>query len=100
MLEDSLTFQLPSLALLKGDKIPEKKDRSAKCQSMTLLALIFMKSSMYVIKIVKNKNSKTKIVVPFIYSSFTLISTLIFHFQQLHFKNKILSRIANIYDGY
>ena len=47
MLEDSLTFQLPSLALLKGDKIPEKKDRSAKCQSMTLLALIF-KSSMYV----------------------------------------------------
>ena len=78
MLEDSLTFQLPSLALLKGDKIPEKKDRSAKCQSMTLLALIFMKSSMYVIKIVKNKNSKTKIVVPFRYSSFTLISTLIF----------------------
>ena len=55
---------------------------------------------MYVIKIVKNKNSKTKIVVPFIYCPFTLISTLIFHFQQLHFKNKILSRIANIYDGY
>ena len=43
---------------------------------------------------------KTKIVVPFIYSSFTLISTLIFDFQHLHFKNKILSRIANIYDGY
>ena len=44
-----------------------KKDRSAKCQAMTLLALIF-KSSMYVIKIVKNKYSKTKIVVPFTYS--------------------------------
>ena len=78
---------------------PEKKDRSAKCHSMTLLALIF-KSFMYVIRIVKNKNSKTKIVVPFIYSSFTLISTLILHFDQLHFRNKILSRIANIYDGY
>ena len=25
---------------------------------------------------------------------------LYFHFCQLHFKNKILSRIANIYDGY
>ena len=74
---------------------PEKKDRSAKCHSMTLLALIF-KSFMYVIRIVKNKNSKTKIVVPFIYSSFTLI----FHFHQLHFKNKILSPVANIYDGY
>ena len=34
--------------------IPEKKDQSAKCQSMTLLALIF-KSSMYVIKIEKQK---------------------------------------------
>ena len=51
---------------------------------------------MYVIKIVKNKNSKTKIVVPLIYCPFTLI----FHFQQLHFNNKILSRIAYIYDGY
>ena len=39
-------------------------------------------------------------MVPFIYSSFTLISTLIFHFHHLHFKNKILSRIANIYDDY
>ena len=77
----------------------EKKDRSAKCQSMTLLTLI-AESSMYVKKIVKNRNSKTKIVVPLIYSSFALIPTLIFHFQQLHFKSKILSRIANIYDGY
>ena len=66
---------------------------------MTLLVLIF-KSSMYVIKFMKNKNLKTKIVVPFIYSSFTLIYTIIFHFQQLHFKNKILSRMANIYDDY
>ena len=65
---------------------------------MTSLVLIF-KSSMYVIKIVKNKNSKTKILVPFIYSSFTLISILIFDFHQLHFKKKILSRIANINDG-
>ena len=99
MLEDSLIFQLSILAPLKGKKNENldapKKERSAKCQSMTLLALIF-KSSMYVIKIVKNKNSKTKIVVTFIYSSFTLL----FHFHQLHFKNKILSRIANIYDGY
>ena len=66
---------------------------------MTILAMIF-KSSMYVIKIVKNKNSETKFVVPFRCFSFTLISTLIFYFHQLHFKNKILSRIANIYDGY
>ena len=84
ILEDSLTFQLSSLAPSKGEKmktlIPEKKDQSAKCQSMMLLALIFI-SSMYEIKIVNNKNSKTKIVVPFIYSSFTLISTLIFHFH-------------------
>ena len=48
----------------------------------------------------ENKSLKTKIVVPFIYSSFTLISTLIFHFHQLHFKNKILSRITHIYDSY
>ena len=48
----------------------------------------------------ENKSLKTKIVVPFIYSSFTLISTLIFHFHHLQFKNKILSRIAIIYDGY
>ena len=53
---------------------------------------------MYVIKIVKNKNLKTKIVVPFIHCPFTLISTLAFHFQQLHFNNKILLRIAYIYD--
>ena len=55
---------------------------------------------MYVLKVVKNKNLKTKIVVRFIYCSFTLSSTLIFQFQQLHFNNKILSRIAYIYDGY
>ena len=99
MLEDSLTFKLSSPAPSKGEnwelRSTKKKDRSAKCQSMTLLALIFI-SSMYVIKIVK-KNSKIKIAVPFIYF---LISSLIFHFHQLLFKNKILSRIANIYDGY
>ena len=100
MLEDSLTFKLSSLTPLKEEnwklRSPKKKkDRSAKCQSMTLLALIFI-SSMYVIKTVK-KNSKTKIAVPFIYF---LICSLIFHFHQLLFKNKILSRIANIYDGY
>ena len=103
MLEDSLTFQLSSVASLKEKQRKlrslKKKKRSAKCQSMTLLALIFT-SSLCVIKIVKNKNSKTKIVVPFIYSSFMLISTLIFHFHQKHFKNKILSQIANTYDGY
>ena len=66
---------------------------------MTLLALIF-KSSMYVTKIVKNKNLKKKNCGFFIYSSFSLISTLIFYFHQLHFKNKILSRIANIYGSY
>ena len=55
---------------------------------------------MYIIKIVKNKNSKAKIVLPFIYCPFTLISTLIFDFQQLHFNNKILSRIAYRYYGY
>ena len=39
---------------------PEKKERSAKHQSMTLLALIF-KSSMHVIKIVKMKTRKQKL---------------------------------------
>ena len=47
----------------------------------------------------ENQNLKTKIVFPFP-SSFTLISTLIFHFHQLYFKNKTLSRITNIYDSY
>ena len=59
MTEDSLTFQLSSLVPFKGEKNenldPRKKDQSAKCQSMMLLALIF-KSSMFVTKIVKNKN--------------------------------------------
>ena len=48
----------------------------------------------------ENKNSKAKIVVPFICSSFTLISTLIFHFHQLHLKNKTLSRITDMHDSY
>ena len=64
MLEDSLTFQLSSLAPLKGKKNenldPPKKERLAKCQSMTLLALLF-KSSMYVMKIVKTKIRKQKL---------------------------------------
>ena len=65
MLEDSLTFQLFSLAPLKGKKKnenldPRKKDRLAKCQSMTLVASIF-KSSMYVMKIVKTKVPKQKL---------------------------------------
>ena len=65
MLEDSLTSQLSSLAPLKGEKkgklrSPKKKDQSAKCQSMTLLALIF-KSSMYVMKIMKTKIRKQKL---------------------------------------
>ena len=51
MLEDSLIFQLFILAPLKGKKNENldapKKERSAKCQSMTLLALIF-KLSVYV----------------------------------------------------
>ena len=76
MLEDSLTFKLSSLAPLKEKRKNEnldarKKERSAKCKSMTLLALI-LKSSMHVLKILYYKNSNTKIVVPFIYSSFTL----------------------------
>ena len=60
---------------------------------MTLLALI-LKSSMYVQKF-ENKNCGSF----YIFLLYTLISTLIFHFHQLHFKNKILLRIANIYDG-
>ena len=103
MLKDSLSFQLSSRAPLKGKKmktlILETKERSAKRQSMTLLALI-LKSSNACHKNCENKNLKTKIVVPFIYPSFTLISVLIFHFYQFYFKNKILSRIANINDGY
>ena len=65
MLEDSLTFQLSCLVHLKGKKIwklrpPKKKDRLAKYQSMTLLALL-IKSCMYVIKIVKTKLRKQKL---------------------------------------
>ena len=64
MLEDSLTFQLSSLAPLKGKKkktyIPQKKERLAKCRSMTLLALLF-KLSMYAMKIVKTKIRKQKL---------------------------------------
>ena len=64
MLEDSLTFHLSSLEPLKGKKNenldPRKKEQSAKCQSMTLLALVF-KLSMYVIKIVKTKIQKQKL---------------------------------------
>ena len=64
MLEDSLIFQLFILAPLKGKKNENldapKKERSAKCQSMTLLALIF-KSSMYVMKIMKTKIRKQKL---------------------------------------
>ena len=64
MLEDSLTFQLSSLAPLKGEKNenldPQKKDRLAKCQSMTILVSIF-KSFMYVMEIVKTKIRKQKL---------------------------------------
>ena len=64
MLKDSLSFQLSSRAPLKGKKIKtlilETKERSAKRQSMTLLALI-LKSSMHVIKIVKTKIWKQKL---------------------------------------
>ena len=64
MLEGSLSFQLSSRAPLKGKKmktlILETKERSAKRQSMTLLALI-LKSSMHVIKIVKTKIWKQKL---------------------------------------
>ena len=91
MLEDSLNFQLSSLAPLQGKKIetldPRRKEQSAKCQSMTLLVLIF-KSSMHIKEIIKTKIQKQKLGSLFIYSSFTLISTLIFHFHQLHCKNK------------
>ena len=83
MLQDSLTFKLSSLAPLKRKKNenldPRKKERSAKCKSKTLLALI-LKSSMYVLKIVK-----TKIVVPFIYSSFTVVN---FPFPSITFQNQ------------
>ena len=101
MLEDSISFQLSILESLKRKKWKfrsRKKNWSAKCQSMTLLALIF-KSSIYVIKNGKSKIRKQKLWF-LIYSPFTLISTLVFHFHQLHFKNKILSQIANMYDGY
>ena len=64
-MEYSLTFQLCSLAPSKEKKEtenldPRKKYRLAKCQSMTLLALIF-KSSVYVMKFVKTKSRKQKL---------------------------------------
>ena len=100
MLEDSLTFELSSLAPLKEKKNenldPRKKERSAECKSMTLLALI-LKSSVYVLKIVKTKILKQKL---WFLLYIPLLHLLIFHFHQLHFKNKILLRIANIYDDY
>ena len=39
-------------------------------------------------------------MAPFMYVFFNLISTLTFRFYHLHFKSKIVSQIANIYDGY
>ena len=53
-------------------------------------------SMVYVCK----KNCENKNCGSFYIFLLYFISTLIFHFHQLHFKNKILSRIANIYDGY
>ena len=64
MLEDSLAFQLSSLAPLKRKKWKlrslKKKDRLKKCQWMALLALIF-KLSIYVIKIMKTKIRKQEL---------------------------------------
>ena len=61
---DSLPFHLSSLTPIKGKQNenldPRKKDRLAKCQSMTLLASNF-KSSMYVMIIVKTKIWKQKL---------------------------------------
>ena len=64
MLEDSLAFQLSSLAPLKRKKWKlrslKKKDWLKKCQWMALLALIF-KLSIYVIKIMKTKIRKQEL---------------------------------------
>ena len=82
MLEDSLSFQLSSLAPLNGKKInldPPTKRAISKMSINDVISVNF-----YIAHI-----CKTKIAVAFIYSSFTLIFTLIFHFHHLHFKNKI-----------
>ena len=51
MLEDSLTFQLPSLAPLKGDKIPEKTRPISKMSINDIISVNF-----YEIVYVCNKN--------------------------------------------
>ena len=95
LLEDSLTFQLSTLERRNNENLDPRKKRPISKMSINDVLSLNFKSSMYVINIVKKKISKGKIVFPSIYSSFTLISTLTFHFQQLNSKNKILSR-----DGY
>ena len=89
MLQDSLTFELSSLSTLKRKKNenldPRKKGRSAKRQSMTLLAL---KSSMYVLKIVK-----TKIVFPFIFPPVYFNFYVNFPFPSIAFQKQ--SFVAN-----
>ena len=103
MLEDSLTFELSSLAPLKGKKNenldPPKKERSAKRQSMTLLALI-LKLSMYVLQIVKTKIRKHKLWFLLYIAPLYFNFNVNFPFPSITFKSKILLQIANIYDGY
>ena len=68
MLEDSLIFELSSLAPLKGTKNenldPRKKSNQQKRQSVTLLSLILKLSGVdfkIVLKIVKTKIRKQKL---------------------------------------
>ena len=74
MLEDSLTFELSSLAPLKGknEKLRPSKKRVISKTSIYDVISVNFKIVYVCTKNCENKNSKTKIVVPFIYSSFIL----------------------------
>ena len=104
ILENSLAFQLSSLASLKRKnwKLPSTKKRAISKTSINGAISFNFKIVYMWNKNCKNKSSKTKIVVSFTYSSFTFIFTLIFHFHSWYsrdfnyktYRNLIISALV------
>ena len=74
MLEDSVTFELSSLAPLKGKKYKRRFPQKRAISKTSISDVVSINSQMTYVcnKNCKNKNSKTKPVVPFVYSPFIL----------------------------
>ena len=104
ILENSLAFQLSSLASLKRKnwKLPSAKKRAISKTSINGAISFNFKIVYMWNKNCKTKSSKTKIVVSFTYSSFTFIFTLIFHFHSWYsrdfnyktYRNLIISALV------